>query len=102
MGHVKRFLTCLRIDPSDTYLYCGTRTGDLLEIMIDKAIFKRVGPLNRIFSGGISQILIGPGAAGGDLVVGAGDGSVAKINRKSMKIEEECKVAGGVCQLAQT
>jgi hypothetical protein len=35
------------------YAYCGTRTGDILEIFIEKANFKRVGPLNRILTGGI-------------------------------------------------
>ena len=53
MGHVKRFINCFTIDQSDTFAYCGTRTGDVLEIYIDKAVFKRVGPLNRIFTGGI-------------------------------------------------
>lgn len=100
LGHVKRFITCLRMDASDTFLYCGTRTGDVMEIAVDKATFKRVGPLNRIFNGGISQLLLASGS--GDLVVGAGDGSVARVNKKTMKIDEEVKVAGGVCSLAQT
>ena len=49
MGHIKRFINCVRIDASDTFAYCGTRTGDILEIYLEKASFKRVGPLNRIF-----------------------------------------------------
>jgi hypothetical protein len=53
MGHIKRYINCIRIDPSDTFAYCGTRTGDILEIQVDKATFKRVGPLNRIFANGI-------------------------------------------------
>jgi hypothetical protein len=32
-------------------------------------------------------------------MLGAGDGSVVKVNRKSMKIEEEARVPGGVCAL---
>lgn len=37
-----------------------------------------------------------------EITIGAGDGSVVKVNRKSMKIEEEAKVPGGVCALATT
>lgn len=37
-----------------------------------------------------------------ELTLGAGDGSIVKVNRKSMKIEEEGKVPGGVCALSQT
>jgi hypothetical protein len=97
LGHVKRFITCLRLDTNDTFLYCGTRTGDVMEIAVDKATFRRVGPLNRIFNGGISQLIVSNGS--GDLVVGAGDGSVARVNKKTMKIDEEVKIPGGVCTL---
>lgn len=85
LGHIKRFITCISIDLSDTYAYCGTRTGDILEIFIDKANFKRVGPINRIFTGGITNVIA---SFSKNLIVGAGDGTVAKINKKTMQIEE--------------
>eukprot|EP00347_Sterkiella_histriomuscorum_P019026 403343251 len=85
LGHVKRYINCLTIDESDTYAYCGTRTGDLIEIYIEKATFKRVGPLNRIFVGGINTILA---TSYPDLLIGAGDGTIAKINKKTMKISD--------------
>jgi|LauGreDrversion4_2_1035121.scaffolds.fasta_scaffold69872_3 hypothetical protein len=99
MGHIKRFINCIKIDATDSYAYCGTRTGDILEIYLDKANFKRVGPLNRIFTGGISTIIV---QSANELMLGAGDGSVVKVSRKTMKIEEEAKVPGGVCALTQT
>ena len=85
IGHLKRFINCVTVDPSDTFAYCGTRTGDLLEVYLEKATFKRLGPVNRIFVGGISKIVC---SITKDLIVGAGDGSLAKINRKTMAIEE--------------
>ena len=85
MGHIKRYITCVAIDHNDTFAYCGTRTGDLLEISIDKAAFNRVGPLHRLFLGGISQILASSGA---DLTIGAGDGTIARVGKKTMKVEE--------------
>lgn len=99
MGHVKRYINCVKIDQTDTFAYCGTRTGDILEIYLEKASFKRVGPLNRIFTGGISHILV---TSSSELLLGAGDGSVVKVNRKTMKIEDECKIPGGVSGMAQT
>jgi hypothetical protein len=57
----------------------------LLEIYIEKATFKRVGPLNRIFTGGIQSILA---TSSPELLVGAGDGTIARINKKTMKVEE--------------
>ena len=85
LGHVKRYINCITIDESDTYAYFGTRTGDVLEVFIEKATFKRVGPLNRIFVGGVNTILA---TNYPDLLVGAGDGVVARINKKTMKISE--------------
>jgi cilia- and flagella-associated protein 52 len=58
MGHIKRFINCIKIDASDSFAYCGTRTGDILEIYLEKANFKRVGPMNRIFNNGVSSIIV--------------------------------------------
>jgi cilia- and flagella-associated protein 52 len=68
-GNVKRQFTCVAIDHTDSYVYCGSKTGDIFEVNIDKAIYKRVGPVKRLFSLGISIIRILPN---GDLVVGTG------------------------------
>ena len=57
-----------------------------MEIYIDKINFRRVGPLHRIFTGGITSILATKSST--DIIIGAGDGSLAKINKKSMTIEE--------------
>jgi len=53
LAHNKRFINCVSIDPTDTFLYCGTRAGDILEIFIDTVSYKRTGPVHKIFHGGI-------------------------------------------------
>jgi cilia- and flagella-associated protein 52 len=73
------------IDITDTFAYCGTRTGDLLEIYIEKATFRKLGPINRIFNGGIQTMIC---SFPKSLIIGAGDGTIAKIDKKSMKIEQ--------------
>lgn len=62
-------------------------------------MFKRVGPIKKLFSLGvlcISQLL------NGDLLIGCGDGTVAKIDIKTMMIKAESKVLGGVTSMTLT
>ena len=48
---------------------------------IDKAIYKRVGPAKKLFSLGITVIKLLPN---GDIVVGTGEGKLAKISVQTM------------------
>jgi cilia- and flagella-associated protein 52 len=50
MGSIKRIFTCCTIDPSDQLAFLGTKTGDIVEISLDRALFKRIGPVKRLFS----------------------------------------------------
>ena len=54
MGHIKRYIQNISIDSIDAYAYCGTRSGDILEISIRKGIFDRSGPVNKKFSGSVN------------------------------------------------
>ena len=82
-GNVRRHFTCAAIDHNDEYVYCGTKTGDVFEINIDKAIYKRVGPLKKLFSLGITAIRI---LINGDILVGTGEGKLAKISVQTMQL----------------
>ena len=84
-GNIKRIFTCAIIDQNDEYAYCGTSTGDVLEISIDRALFKRLGPYNKLFSQGITALGQLPN---GDCIVGAGDGSLNKLSIQDMKIKK--------------
>lgn len=99
MGHLKRIFTCCIIDQDDKHAYLGTKTGDIIEISLERALFKRVGPVKRLFAQGINCVnLLG----NGDLLVGAGDGTVAKIGFKDMLIKSEAKVMGAVTSISLT
>lgn len=76
-GNIKRQFTCVALDPTDTYCYCGTKSGDVFEISIERAIFKRLGPVSKLFSLGIGTIGLLPN---GDIIVGSGDGTIAKLS----------------------
>lgn len=47
MGHVKRWMTCVDIDSIDEFAYCGTRSGDFIEVSLKKGIYQRSGPINK-------------------------------------------------------
>lgn len=76
-GNIKRSFTCAIIDQNDEFAYCGTSTGDVLEVSIDRALFKRLGPYNKLFSQGVAALGQLPN---GDIIVGAGDGSLNKLS----------------------
>ena len=81
----------MTIDDTDTFLYCGTRTGDILQITIETASYKRTGPVHKIFRGGIHQINL----AFNSLIVSTASGTVGRINKKSFVFEEEKNLQGG-------
>ena len=91
LGHIKRFITCLAIDAQDTFLYAGSRTGDILEVFIEGARYKRTGPVKKIFKGGVYQI----NTYFSKLFVSCADGTIAKIDKQSMIFEEEAQLEGG-------
>jgi len=53
-------------------------------VNIERAIFKRLGPINKLFSQGVTCLGLLPN---GDIIVGAGDGTLAKLSIQDMKIK---------------
>ena len=70
-----------------------------MEISLERQLFKRIGPAKRLFSQGINCINTLPN---GDLLVGAGDGTVAKVGGKDMLVKSESKVMGSVTSITTT
>jgi cilia- and flagella-associated protein 52 len=56
MGSIKRIFTCCTIDPTDSYAFLGTKTGDIIEISLERALYKRIGPVKKLFSQGINCV----------------------------------------------
>jgi len=99
MNQIKRVFTCCVIDPTDSFAYLGTKTGDIIEISLERNLFKRIGPNKRLFSQGINSINL---LANGDLLLGSGDGTLAKVNSFDFKIKKEAKVMGAVTSISLT
>lgn len=77
LGNLKRKWLCCTIDPEDEYFYCGSFSGDIVEINIENALHKRMAPCGKNFSLGVRSLAILPNC---DIIVGGGDGTIAKIS----------------------
>ena len=77
LGNLRRNLQCVEIDDNDAFAYAGTKTGDVVEFNLERGIFKRTGPVRKLFSQGLNCMKL---LMNGDLLVGAGDGTLAKIS----------------------
>ena len=70
-----------------------------MQISVENAIFKRVAPVKKLFSQGVTVIA---GLPNGDFVVGAGDGTLAKISIQDMTVKCASQVPGGVTSISLT
>ncbi len=43
-GHLKRVFNNVLVSEDDSTAYCGTQSGDILEINLDRALYKKIGP----------------------------------------------------------
>jgi hypothetical protein len=96
---LKRQITCITIEPTDKFAYFGTKSGDILEIDLKNAIYKRVGPIKRLFSQGINVLKMLPN---NDILVGTGDGVLAKVGYSDMKVKTETKLLGAITSITLT
>lgn len=99
LGNIKRQIINVIINSTDSFAYCTTKSGDLLEISLATLLFKRIGPYKKLFAQGIlciTQIL------NEDLIIGTGDGTIAKIGIKDMQVKAQGKVLGAITSLALT
>jgi WD40 repeat protein len=97
MGSLRRTVRCIYISEDDSVMYCGTETGDVLVVSLlnGEYRFKKAGPKKSLCCG-VNAII----ASEDGLAVGAGDGTIAIIDRDTLKLKRKRKVASGVTSLA--
>lgn len=99
LGQIKRIYQCIVITPDDSTAIMGTLTGDIVEIDLNRGLFKRNGP-GKLFSQGINCMSL---LANGDLLIGSGDGTIAKIDIGArMKVKREDKIMGACTSISLT
>lgn len=100
MRQLKRTVKCIEMSSDDSRFYCGTTTGDILEVCAKSGYMNCYGPKDKErLSCGVLAIRI---LLNGDLLVGAGDGTVACIRKSSdlFVISGSVKLDGGVTSIA--
>ena len=68
LGQLKRIIHSITIDQQDNYMYCGTGSGDLLQVSLTHSLFKHSGP-KKPFQLGITCTMK---TNKGNIVIGAG------------------------------
>ncbi|CAG9315816.1 unnamed protein product [Blepharisma stoltei] len=99
LGNIKRQILNVVIHPSDRFAYVGTRTGDILELNLETALYRRAGPARKLFSQGVQCMALLPN---GDLLVGAGDGTLAKLGSQNLQVKVQAEVLGGPTSISLT
>lgn len=83
-GTIKRKYNCIDLMSDDSSAFLGTLTGDIIEIDLQRQLFRKIGPAKGCFQQGITVVSILPNA---DLLIGAGDGTIAKISSGNMVVK---------------
>eukprot|EP01135_Chromosphaera_perkinsii_P007615 Nk52_evm71s914 gene=Nk52_evmTU71s914 len=96
LGSLKRVVRCIEISDDDEYMYCGTTSGDLLQVNMRTKLFKCEGPRKDKYSLGIISATL---KNKDYILVGCGDGTISLIKRSSMKSIRSTKVEGAVTSI---
>lgn len=96
LGQLKRVINSISIDEEDKFMYCGTATGDLLQVSLGPNLFKASGPLKKSFQLGITCVMR---SKKGNYVTGSGDGTLALLKKDGLTIARQAQVNGAITSL---
>ena len=85
MGQLKRVVRCIEMAEDDSFFYCGTTTGDIMAVNMFSNNFQTLGPEKEKFSLGVTALSL---LKTGELLVGAGDGTVAIVRGMGGKFKK--------------
>ncbi|GFS76296.1 cilia- and flagella-associated protein 52 [Trichonephila clavipes] len=103
---IKREIKCIDTDLSDSYLYCGTASGDILKLQIilnvnehsaydakllsclTRVIRKEIPGDIPLYSGGVTAIAV---LKTGELLIGTGDGVVCRATEVEFQAKDSSK-----------
>ncbi|XP_033117800.1 cilia- and flagella-associated protein 52-like [Anneissia japonica] len=99
MGQLKRVVRSIEVSEDDKFFYCGTTSGDVLQVSVDKQLFRHYGPAKNKYSLGITALAL---VKTGEILVGAGDGTVALIKGEKFQKVKSTKIqhAGEITSIA--
>ncbi|KAL8439253.1 hypothetical protein Efla_005730 [Eimeria flavescens] len=98
LGKLRRTCNAVVINPADTMAYCGTQSGDVLEVALDCGLLKRSGPQKMQLASGITSMAL----IRGDVFVGTGDGRLHRLAIDNLGQLGYCQLMGGLTALVPT
>lgn len=115
LASVRRIVLCLDITPDDKFAYCGTTTGDILKISIDRNDIQSYNDPDTTVpsliacskdksSKGVKalQCITNPSTGKTNVIVGAGDGSMTFMNPQlSVVAGHKTQLMGGVTSICK-
>lgn len=97
LGQLKRVVTSITVDANDEYMYCGSQTGDVIQVSLGPKLFKQQGPKKQPLQMGVQSSLL---TRKGNIVVGGGDGTLCLLRADTMSVVRKTKLHGGITSLA--
>ncbi len=76
LGQLQRIFKSICVDSRDQYAYCGTTSGDVLQVSLERVLFRNSGPAKDPIQVGATACCEAPN---GDMIVGGGDGSISVL-----------------------
>lgn len=80
LGKITRYITCVSIDEIDEHAFCGTRSGDVLEVSLSKGIYNRSGPIKQKYPGCINQVI----CKNKNIYVGTSEATFARFDKTTL------------------
>jgi WD40 repeat protein len=98
LGQTRRVIKSMYLAPADDFMYCGTLTGDIIEVSMHNGLLQRMTAPNDKFSQGVLSLSSSPT---GDILVGAGDGTVCLVQRRSFRPVMSVKCVRCYCSVGR-
>ncbi|CDJ37466.1 WD domain, G-beta repeat-containing protein, putative [Eimeria tenella] len=95
LGKLRRCCEALVIHPADEMVYCGTQSGDILEVSLSTGLFKRSGPPKRQLRAGVTAMTL----IGSQLFAGTEDGQLFRLGTDTLSPSSVCQISGAVTSL---
>lgn len=114
LGNVRRVFLGIAISSDDHFAYCGTATGDVIKVKIDRNDIRSfndpdtetpamIGCSKERFGKGVTAVRCryNPQSGSDDCLVGAGDGTLAYINSQLVSIpNSRTRLMGGITSVS--
>eukprot|EP00696_Hemimastix_kukwesjijk_P004816 gnl/Hemi2/16160_TR5363_c0_g1_i3.p1 gnl/Hemi2/16160_TR5363_c0_g1~~gnl/Hemi2/16160_TR5363_c0_g1_i3.p1 ORF type:complete len:512 (-),score=167.19 gnl/Hemi2/16160_TR5363_c0_g1_i3:116-1651(-) len=96
LGQLKRVINDIVPAPNDEYIYCGTASGDIFQVLVRTRTLKLTGP-NVPFTQGV--LTLARTHLPNEILIGGGDGTFAVMKSDTFRVLRTGKAPSGVTSI---